>query len=128
MSNDVNNVTARRWEDAFNTLLDHSPQVVNNLIHSIPDVQFFKVWHRYGKEAQGPERKWAEKYGAHPGLTPQGILAMEFLRRGLSGSTWDEDLATVLISIATRKQPNGRWLKLASPAPFSPNKTPPEAT
>jgi len=124
----VNNTTTRRWEDAFNSLLDDNPQVVQQLIHNAQDVEFFKVWHRYGLDAQGPERIWAEKYGSHPGLKPQGILAMEFLRRGLKGETWESAMNVMTGMLLSRKQPNGRWMKFRSQPPFSPKQTPPEAS
>lgn len=123
MSNNVNNRQELEWGEVFLSLLDTSPQVINGLIHKEEDVRFLQVWHDYGMKAGGPERTWATKYGKNSGLAPQGIIAMECLRRGLAGEQWKDSLAALHSAVQSRKQPNGRWLKMANPTPTLSPKT-----
>ncbi len=128
MSNNANNSVTDRWERAFTLKLDTNPQEIHRLITSEPDREFFRLWHNYGRTAGEPERRWAVQYGNHPGMKAQGTMAMEFLRRGLNGQSWEDAYRDIACAVTGRKQPNGHWMKFGSPLPFAPTPTPPGAT
>ena len=88
---------ARAWGGLIHGLMTRCPQVIQTLMRNPERLEFVKVWWRYGHQAQGPERKWAQKYGKGAGLSVDGIVALEALSQGLAGTSWLEFEAAVLL-------------------------------
>jgi hypothetical protein len=90
-------------------LLTNYPRDVRRAINSQDAIEIVRAFHRYGWEATGPERAWAQRYGGDTILTPLGHLSLDAIKAGIDKINFADWLRNIEDRVYGKRNAGGDW-------------------
>ena len=114
----VNCDRALAWRPATHNLFTSCPKLIRRLLTQDCNVEFLKIWWRYGSQADRAEKKWAAQMGKAGELQPLGVLAIEALYQGMAHVPWDAFMSALRLDASFEVPDGGSAVEVPPPAPL----------